>query len=241
MVESVISMAHFSKNPLISYIRRLLNIFGLWPGATRQRLYHVYSYNLHIIVSFAYTVFQAINLIKTMDNVTRFTESIYSGVTVIAYLLKLSNFLYYESHLINCLNKLTYMQENHRSNEIIVREKLATLNKLTTVFFFGAHCTVLAAALKSILSETPILPIESWYPLDWQHNSRDFWIVFVHDLFGAFIVGQVNLGLCPLYQVHRDTVFINRLTVATSSTEEPTIAFFGPSDSDSKPVPYPTT
>lgn len=194
--EHLIRMAHFSESRLILNLRRILYIYGLWPKSTSYRIYYVYSYCLHIIVSFAYALTQTINLLISInDDVDRFTESVYSTLTVLAYLFKLINYMYYRDHLNECLTKLKKMQRNSRSNENIFRAKLKNLSKLTIVFFFGANCTVLAAALKTLLSTTPVLPIASWYPLDWQHNRRDFWIVFTHDILGAFIVGQVNLGM----------------------------------------------
>lgn len=188
-------MAHFSESTLIVSLKRLLYVYGLWPKKSAHISYYVYSYCLHIFISFAYSLFQTINLLMSVNDVDRFTESVYSTLTVLAYLFKLINYKYYQNHIIECLTKLMEIQRNSRSNEIIFRTKLAFLNKLTVAFFFGANCTVIAAALKPILSEKSVLPIASWYPLDWQHNSRDFWIVFTHDILGAFIVGQVNLGM----------------------------------------------
>lgn len=188
-------MAHFSENNLIVNLKRLLFVYGLWPKSTTHRFYRYYSYILHIIISFAYSLFQTINLLMSINDVDRFTESVYSTLTVLAYFFKLMNFMYHRDHIIKCLTMLTNMERNHRSSEEIFRVKLDSLNKLTIIFFFGANCTVLAAAFKSILSEKPVLPIASWYPLDWGNNSRDYWIVFTHDILGAFIVGQVNLGM----------------------------------------------
>lgn len=188
-------MAHFSESTLIVSLKRLLYVFGLWPETNSHSLYYVYSYCLHIFISLAYSFFQTVNLFMSINDVDRFTESVYSTLTVLAYLFKLINFMYYQNHIIGCLSKLIQMQRNSRSNENIFRAKVAFLNKLTVSFYFVANCTVIAAAFKPLFSKQPVLPIASWYPLDWQHNSRDFLIVFTHDILGAFSVGQINLGM----------------------------------------------
>lgn len=188
-------MAHFSESSLIVNLRRILFIFGLWPKATTHTLYFIYSYILHIIISFAYSFFQTVNLLLSLNDANNFIESVYSTLTVLAYLFKLLNYMYYREQIIGCLTKLMKMQQNNRSNENIFRTKVKYLDKLTIAFYFGANCTVLAAALKTLLSKEPVLPIASWYPLDWRHNRRDFWIVFTHDILGAFIVGQINLAM----------------------------------------------
>lgn len=188
-------MAHFSESGLIINLRRILYIFGLWPETTTHPLYYIYSYSLHIFISLAYSLFQTINLVLSINDVDNFIESVYSTLTVLAYIFKLLNYIYYRDHIIECLTKLMKMQQSIRSDENIFRAKLKYLDRLTIAFYFGANCTVLAAALKTLLSKSPILPIASWYPLDWRHNSRDFWIVFTHDILGAFIVGQTNLAM----------------------------------------------
>ncbi|KAJ6615657.1 Odorant receptor 2a [Pseudolycoriella hygida] len=212
-------MVHFSENSLIVNLRRLLHFYGLWPGPNANRFYYLYSYCLHVVVSFAYSLFQTINLLMCMNDVDRFTESVYSTLTVIAFFVKLINYMYYQKHIIECLTKLMRMQRNSRSDEIIFHAKLQFLSKLTIVFFFGANCTVLAAALKPLFSTIAVLPIASWYPLDWQHNTRDFWIVFTHDVIGAFIVGQVNLGM-DSYAYYLMAMITTQLEVLHINIEE---------------------
>ncbi|KAJ6646565.1 Odorant receptor 59a, partial [Pseudolycoriella hygida] len=46
-----------------------------------------------------------------------------------------------------------------------------------------------------LLSERPELPLPSWYPVDWKHIRRNFWIVYAHEVIGAIIMTSVSVGI----------------------------------------------
>ncbi len=190
----------YSENPLSKNLRRMLYIFGLWPDPTSHPLYNIYSFLLHTIVSLAYSICMFVNILKNINDVDRFTETLTSTLAVLSTFFKLLNYNYHKRNIIECYEKLSAIQQTNRSNDKIFYAKLDNLKRLSLIFYIGANCSVLAAIFKTLLATDFQLPIPSWYPFDWKHNRRDYWMVYGHNMIGAFIVGNLNVTMdCYAY------------------------------------------
>lgn len=193
-------MVPFSENRLSQILRLILYIFGLWPEPKTHPLYKLYSTVLHIVVPLVYSICMSVNILKSINDVDHFTETLTSSLAVLSNFFKLVNYIYYKSNIIQCYTKLSEIQRNSRSNEKIFNSKLKNLNILTLMFYCGANCSVFAAIFKTLISTEFELPIPSWYPLDWKHNRRDYWIAYTYNTIGAFIVGNLNVTMdCYAY------------------------------------------
>lgn len=189
-------MVNFSDNRLSRSLRGILYIFGLWPeSSTTNPLYDIYSFLLHIIISLAYSICMFVNILKNINDVDHFTETVCSTLAVLSTFFKLLNYIYYKRNIIQCYENLSAIQQTNRPNDKSFHAKLANLNRLSLIFYCGANCSVFAAIFKTLLATDLELPIPSWYPLDWKQNRRDYWIVYGHNTIGAFIVGNLNVTM----------------------------------------------
>lgn len=183
---------------LSSVLLRNLNLFGLWPNTSNKlylRLYWVYSYCLHFLVSVTYAVFTSINIL-ILDDMNEIIVAIYPTLTIVAYFFKLLNYYYYKDGFIRCLSMMYDIQKSNNTNENRLAErKLKYITILTLFFFVIGQFTIFVASIRPLLSEIPLLPLPSWYPVDWKQSRRNFWIVYVHEVIGAIIMVNVSVGI----------------------------------------------
>lgn len=177
---------------------RNLNIFGLWPNTSNKlhlRLYWIYSYCLHTIISATYAVLTTINLLF-LDDLQKMIVAMYPTLTIVAYFSKLLNYYYYKDGFIRCLPMLYAIQKGNTADENrFAKSHLKHITTLTLFFFIIGQFTIFAASLKPLLSDIPELPLPSWYPIDWKRNQMNFWIVYVHEVVGALIMVNVSVGI----------------------------------------------
>lgn len=187
-----------SSPKLSSVLLRNLNLFGLWPNTSNKlylRIYWTYSYCLHFLVSVTYAVFTTINIL-ILDDMNEIIVAIYPTLTIVAYFFKLLNYYYYKDGFIRCLSMMYDIQKSNNTNENRLAErKLKYITILTLFFFVIGQFTIFVASVRPLLSESPALPLPSWYPVDWKHSQRNFWIVYVHEVIGAVIMVNVSVGI----------------------------------------------
>lgn len=188
-----------SEVELSSLLLRNLNLFGLWPNTSStlcRRLYWIYSYVLHFMVSFTYAIFTSIN-IAFLDDLNEITVALYPTLTIVAYFSKLLNYYYYKDGFIRCLSMIYDIQKRNSNEENrFAKTKLKYITMLTLFFFVVGQFTIFVACVRPLLSEKPTLPLPSFYPLlDWKHNRKHFWIVYVHEVIGAIIMVNVSVGI----------------------------------------------
>lgn len=193
-------MVDYSENDLSKNLRHMLYVFGLWPESTTHPLYKVYSLVLHISIPIVYSVCTFVNILKNINDMDHFTETLCSTLAVLSTFFKLLNYIYYKSNIIECYAKLSAIQQKSKPNDTIFYAKLHNLKRLSLMFYCGANSSIIAAIFKTLLATDYQLPIPSWYPLDWKHSRRDYWIVYAHNTIGAFIVGNLNVTMdCYAY------------------------------------------
>lgn len=183
---------------LSSLLLRNLNLFGLWPNSSNklyQRLYWVYSYCLHFLVSVTYAVFTTINIF-ILDDMNQIIVAVYPTLTIVAYFSKLLNYYYYKDGFIRCLSVMYDIQKSNNADENrFAKRKLKFITILTLFFFVIGQFTIFVASIRPLLSEKPELPLPSWYPIDWKHSRTNFWIVYVHEAIGAVIMVNCSVGI----------------------------------------------
>lgn len=181
-----------------SLLLRNLKLFGLWPDNSNKlylRLYWFYSYSLHFIVSVTYAVLTSINIF-ILDDMNEIIVAAYPTLTILAYFSKLLNYYYYKDGFIQCLPMIYDIQKSNSADENqFAKRKLKYITILTLFFFVIGQFTIVVASIRPLLSEVPVLPLPSWYPIDWKHIRRHFWIVYVHEVIGAIIMVNVSVGI----------------------------------------------
>lgn len=142
-----------------------------------------------------------IHLVTNINEVQKIIESLYPTLMVLAYLFKLLNFFKYGENIINSLNKLMNLQlYNNQCDEKIFISRLGALTKLTSFLYCVSNFAWFIACSKTFLGSNTDLPVPSQYPIDWRVNKLYFWIVWVHQSLGGFILVNCNIGMdCLAY------------------------------------------
>lgn len=174
---------------------RNLNLFGLWPNTSNLRLYWIYSYCLHLVVSATYAILTTINLLF-LDDMQQIILAMYPTLTIVAYFFKLLNYYYYKDGFIRCLSMMYDIQKGNNADENrFAKRKLKYITALTLFFFIIGQFTIFVASVKPLITDIPELPLPSWYPIDWKRNQTRFWLVYAHEVLGAVIMVNVSVGI----------------------------------------------
>lgn len=185
---------------LSSFLTTILHIFGLWPNTSVKKAYRIRSYTLHFITSFLFCLFMLINLMTNLNDIEKMIESLYPTLVVLAYIFKLLNYYKYGENIINSLSKLSNLQLFGQSDDKIFNFRLSDLSKLTSLMFCVSNFAWCVACSKTFLVSNTELPVPSRYPIDWRGNKLYFWIVYIHQSVGGFILVNCNIGMdCLAY------------------------------------------
>ncbi len=131
-----------------------------------------------------------------MDDMNKIIVAIYPTLTIVSYFFKLLNYYYYKDGFIRCLSMMYTIQKGNNDEENrFAKRKLKYITILTLFFFVIGQFTIIVASIRPLLSEIPELPLPSWYPVDWKHIRRNFWLVYVHEVMGALIMVNVSVGI----------------------------------------------
>lgn len=178
----------------------LFRIFGLWYYPDTSAAYKLYAFVLHFIFSFLYTICFVVNVFYLTD-VSEATDSLCIGLTVLALFVKVLNFFWYNNLIQKILENIQQF-ELIDDNEIeLVNDRTKTFLKLMVFYYFAPNTTGITTFINAVFVTPPQLPFNGWYPLDWQHNNRDYWLTYFYQTFGMAMEINLNItiDLFPCY------------------------------------------
>ncbi len=172
----------------------ILHNYGFFPYANNTKYYWIASYFFHGFFSFLFCTFALIYAGIYITDKEKSTDSLCSTLTILGFVLKISNYVYYRTEILNFVPKVYELQEFESRQEIeITQTRQRFLAKLSYTFLMCGQLTILTGSFKAFREENPEMPMVCWFPVDWQNDSLSFWIVFPYALFCCFLVAQVNI------------------------------------------------
>lgn len=108
----------------------------------------------------------------------------------------------------------------------ILNNSNQTFGKLLFLYFLVSNMSTTISFIMTALSDGYNLAYSGWYPLDWQHNLRDYWIVFLYQYCGMTITSNLNIStdLYFCYNMHMMRVeigvFGDRLEQSKAATTQ---------------------
>lgn len=182
-------------------------ICGLWskfkPNTIVSSLYHILSYIGQFTLSFCYTGFMVVGLLFISD-VNQITLSICVTFTCVAYVAKILNFYWHNAGMKMCLNSVRdFVLENEHEEEFL-QDRMKPFQKLALFYYILPNVCGITAYLKPLFAVKTELPFLGWYPLDWETNALNYWIIYVYQIAGIFIEINLNvtMELFPSYLMH---------------------------------------
>lgn len=184
---SVIGPSRVSKTLIIFF-----RILGLWYYPDTTVAYKFYAFTLHFIFSFLYVICYVVNLFF-LTNLSEATHSLYITLTVVALFVKTINFYWYNSRIQANLVKIQQFQLNDDDEIELVGRRMKMFMKLMLYYYGVANTTGLTTYINALFATPTQLPFYAWYPVDWKHNSRDYWIAYSYQTIGMIM--EVNLNI----------------------------------------------
>lgn len=180
----------------------IFRIFGLW-FSTDSRIYKIYALILHITFTVIFTVFMLMNLIL-VTNIREATHAFYMTFTIISMFTRVMCFLWHNSRIRLCLEPIHDFDIQTIDEAKLLERKLNSFMNLVIVFYVACIAVLIMAFVQVLFMTEPKLPFPSYYPLDWQHNRLDYWIVYFYQV-GCLITGlntNVGIQLFSCYLMH---------------------------------------
>lgn len=147
-----------------------------------------------------YLVCMILNFIN-IDTISNATDALFPTLTVAAHCLKVVNFYLNADGMQKIFEDIMKFQFKNDNEIRLTNERLRTLYKLSVCFLTTAHVTIILAFIRVLfIYDSPELPLQSWYPIDWKNVNSYYWIAYAYQMIGAIIILNVN-GTLDLYSV----------------------------------------
>lgn len=191
-------------NPVVpayeNYFQQFFSIVGLWLPETQTTLYKLYIFLIQPVFFYAYTFFKCMYIFE-LKSVGEASILAFVCLTEIALILKMINFLF----------KNTFVRENHRLIKEFVfenddeckvfSEKIRIFRYIFVAFWTLTAATGVFSYSIPFFEDESTFPYLAWYPWDWHHNRRTWWILYVYQVTGMLVQSNVLIGL-ELYCVY---------------------------------------
>lgn len=124
------------------------------------------------------------------------TYRLFMSSTKVAFTMKVLN------HFFN--NKsIQKIRKMHKEFEILSPHEDESIQKLITIFgiilflyYLLSNMTITLWNISTLYADEKVLAFSGWYPgFDWEHNQRDYWIIFIYQYIGITITGNLNVSI----------------------------------------------
>lgn len=189
-------------------------MLGLWPPEEFSRFYFIYSTLLYIIFSIIYVFCMFINIFLLTD-AKEATHSLYMTLTCVALLFKSINFLWFNQDMQNHLKIVTSFDLQNDAEINLVANRLRSYRNFCLLYYLMINGTCLAAYISALYTEPRQLPFRAWYPFDWHHDEKRYWIAYTYQVMGMVVQGNLNfvIEVFPGYLIYMAHVKIDILSL----------------------------
>lgn len=187
-------------SPISKLLVFIFRISGLWYYPDTTVAYKLYAFLLHFVFSFLYTICFVVNVFFLTD-VSDATDSLCITLTVVALLVKVFNFFWYNTLIQRNLEKIQQFQLIDDNEIRLVNSRTKMFSKLMVYYYCICNTTGITTFINAIFVTPPKLPFPGWYPMDWQHNNRDYWLTYFYQTLGMAmeINWNITIELFPCY------------------------------------------
>lgn len=167
---------------------------GLWTPEKFSPCYFIYSTLLYVIFSLIYVLCMCLNFFFVTD-VEETTHSIYMTLTCLALLFKTLNFLWYNGDMQENLKIVNNFKLQNKGEINFVNNRLKLYKNVWIAYYLMINTTGLAAYLSALYTVPRQLPFRAWYPFDWQHDEKLYWIAYTYQVVGMIVQANLNITI----------------------------------------------
>lgn len=174
------------------YITTVYYVTGLWFHTKPSIPYRIHSFVLLFILLLSWVICLDIGFVLS-DTLPKATHALCSSLPVSVFFLKAMNLYVNNKEIRNCLARVHNFRLLDSDEKQFANNQLSVFFKFTVFFVLICNLTITFVCWRVMLIKEPELPFTAWYPLDWQHNNRHFWIVHSIQFYGMFVAVNINL------------------------------------------------
>lgn len=187
-------MIRFGSSPSDKYIKTIYYLGGLWFSKKPSLPYRIYSFFLLFIFLLPYVICMNIGLALS-DNLSQATKTLCSCLPVAVSFVKAMNLYANNDRIQSCLRQVHEFRLLNHEEKAYAKRQLAAFFNFTLFFLLMCNGAITYFCWRVVVLVEPELPFGAWYPLDWQHSNRDFWIAQSYQFYGMVILANINIAL----------------------------------------------
>lgn len=176
------------------HLTSLLYKFGVWPKNIKSISYKCYAFVVQLVFSFGYTVCLSGAVAESAD-FQEATVSIPLSLSCLIICTRITNFYVNNDSMQERLNEIHRFELWNRDEQSFIANRLKGFNRLSLAFSVTIYFCLLTQLIVPLFLSDIKLPLPIWFPLDWQHNSLHFWIVYVYSSMAIFVIGHMVMLL----------------------------------------------
>lgn len=169
-------------------------MLGLWAPEQFSLFYFIYSTFLYSIFSIIYVLCMLINIFLLTDT-KEATHSLCMTLTCVALLFKTMNFHLFNRDIQNNLKIISNFQLQNSEEINLVANRLRKYRNMWLFYYLMINATGLAGYLSVLSAHPRQLPFRAWYPFDWQHDEKSYWIVYTFQVLGMVVQANMNVAI----------------------------------------------
>lgn len=178
---------------IVNILTKILLFGGLWSTKKFKFVYNMYTILLHSVFSYAFVFFMFAE-VKEIDSLDKGTTLFYICLTEFCYLAKITTIYFKHQSIKTWMNEYSSKFSNLISDEIEVSNRKAKTIKNIIYIYYGLSLSALvSSSFTPFLTNYTTLPFPAWYPLDWQHKTLDFIIVYLYQFIGMSVNCFLNV------------------------------------------------
>lgn len=130
-----------------------------------------------------------------LTNVEETTHSLYMTLTCFALFFKTINFLWYNRDMQNNLKIVNNFELQNVDEMHLVTNRLRYYRNLWLCYYLMINITGLAAYISALYTQPRQLPFRAWYPFDWRHDEKLYWMAYTYQVLGMIVQANLNISI----------------------------------------------
>lgn len=188
-----------SSNPS-AFLTTSFYLVGLWPSEKSSIFYTIFGYVFQSIFFFFYTSFKCLYFFTTTE-MQEIVFCAFVSLTEVALFVKNLN-MHFRSHVFqNHLKRIEAFEMENDTEAKLLDGRLKILRKMLFAYIGLVMVTGAFSYSVPFFTDDTSLPYLAWYPVNWQNNSRTYWMVYAYQIIGMVIQSH-TLVCMEMYTVY---------------------------------------
>lgn len=183
---------------LSNFYQRYLRFVGLWKPSKKSKLsdiYTIYGLTFLFMFSFLYTFCMTLKIFY-ITNVKDTTTVLFMSLNEVSLFIKVVYFYVQNRKIQKLLGELNNFDLYNDDEQQLINDRINFFWKLNLFYYIIANWATSSTEIAALFANETMLPFTGVYPgLDWQHNRRDYWIVYFYQCAGMLFTCNMSMSV----------------------------------------------